>query len=251
MSKLKVLEAFGGIGACTKALKNLGVDFEVVDYIEIDKYAVKSYNAIFGTNYEPQDICEWDKDIEVDLIMHGSPCQDFSIAGQQAGGEEGSGTRSSLMFETVRIIEKLTPTYVVWENVKNVIGKKHKPTFDKYLKYLEELGYVNFYKVLNAKDYGIPQNRERVFVVSVNLEKLGRDDFSYEFPEPMKLEKCLADMLEDEPVEEKYYLSEKMQSFFIYNDKKQREAGNGFRFEPTKGEGVAKSITTKAGGANG
>ena len=86
MSKLRVLEAFGGIGACTKALKNLGIDFEVVDYIEIDKFAVKSYNAIFGTNYEPQDICEWDKDIEVDLIMHGSPCQDFSIAGKQRGG---------------------------------------------------------------------------------------------------------------------------------------------------------------------
>lgn len=206
---LRVLEAFGGIGACTKALKRLGVDFEVVDYIEIDKFACRSYNAINGTNYEPQDICEWDKDIEVDLIMHGSPCQDFSVAGFGKGGEEGSGTRSSLMFETVRIIKKLTPTYVIWENVKNVLSKKHKDTFQKYLDYMEELGYTNYYKILNAKDYGIPQNRERVFVVSVNKQKLGNPDFVYEFPLPMQLEKCLADLLEDEPVDEKYYLSDK------------------------------------------
>ena len=210
MSKLKVLELFGGIGACTKALKRLGVDFKVVDYVEIDKFACKSYNAMNGTSYEPQDICEWDKNLDVDLIMHGSPCQDFSIAGEQKGGQEGSGTRSSLMFETVRIIEKLTPTYVVWENVKNVLSKRHLPTFQKYLNYLENLGYVNFYKVLNAKNYGIPQNRERVFVVSVKLDNLEDDNFSYEFPEPMKLEKCLADLLEDEPVAEKYYLSDEM-----------------------------------------
>ena len=85
---LKVLELFGGIGACTSALKRLGIDFQVVDYVEIDKYACASYNAMNRTNFEPQDICEWNKDIECDLIMHGSPCQDFSIAGQQAGGDE-------------------------------------------------------------------------------------------------------------------------------------------------------------------
>jgi len=85
---LKVLELFGGIGACTSALKRLGIPFEVVDYVEIDKYAVASYNAMNGTSFEPQDITKWDKEIDVDLIMHGSPCQDFSIAGQQAGGDE-------------------------------------------------------------------------------------------------------------------------------------------------------------------
>ena len=98
---LRVLELFGGIGACTQAMKRCGIPFEVVDYVEIDKYACKSYNAINGTNFETQDICEWDKDIEADFIMHGSPCQDFSVAGQLAGGDEGSGTRSSLMWETV------------------------------------------------------------------------------------------------------------------------------------------------------
>lgn len=110
---VRVLELFGGIGACTNALKRLRISVEVVDYVEIDKFAVKSFNAIHGTNFEPQDICEWDKDISVDLIMHGSPCQDFSIAGRQAGGDANSGTRSSLMYETLRIVEKLKPKYVI------------------------------------------------------------------------------------------------------------------------------------------
>ena len=121
---LKILELFGGIGACSKALERIGIDYEIADYVEIDKYAVKSFNAIHNTNFEPQDITKWDKDIEVDLIMHGSPCQDFSLAGLQAGGDEGSGTRSSLMYETLRIVEKLKPKYVIWENVKNMISKK-------------------------------------------------------------------------------------------------------------------------------
>ncbi len=187
--KLKVLELFGGIGACSKALERLGIDYEIADYVEIDKYAVKSFNAIHNTNFEPQDICEWDKDIEVDLIMHGSPCQDFSLAGKQAGGDEGSGTRSSLMYETIRIVEKLKPKYVIWENVKNLLSKKHIHNFDAYLKTMEQLGYTNYYQVLNAKDYGIPQNRERVFTISI----LGNEN--YEFPNKQD-EANLQDFLE-------------------------------------------------------
>ena len=173
---LKILELFGGIGACSKALERLGIEYEIVDYVEIDKYAVKSFNAIHNTNFEPQDICNWDKNIEVDLIMHGSPCQDFSLAGKQAGGDKYSGTRSSLMYETIRIVEKLKPKYVIWENVKNILSKKHRHNFNNYLKIMEQLGYKNYYQVLNAKDYGIPQNRERVFTVSI----LGNEN--YEFP---------------------------------------------------------------------
>lgn len=86
MNKLRLLELFGGIGACSSALTRLGIDYDIVDYVDIDKYAVKSYNAIHGTDFKPQDIKKWDKDIQVDLIMHGSPCQDFSIAGNQMGG---------------------------------------------------------------------------------------------------------------------------------------------------------------------
>ena len=202
---LKILELFGGIGACSKALERLGIEYEIADYVEIDKYAVKSFNAMHDTNFEPQDICKWDKDIKVDLIMHGSPCQDFSLAGKQAGGDEGSGTRSSLMYETIRIVEKLKPKYVIWENVKNVISKKHIHNFNNYIERMKELGYISYYQVLNAKDYGIPQNRERVFTISIrnDLEQ------AFEFPQKQKLKLKLKDMLEDN-VDEKYYLSEKM-----------------------------------------
>ena len=193
-TKLKVLELFGGIGACTAVLKRLGIDFEVADYVEIDKYAVASYNAINKTNFEPQDITKWDKDIEVDLIMSGSPCQDFSLAGLGKGGDKGSGTRSSLMYENIRIIEKLKPKYVIWENVKNLLSKKHIHNFNAYLEAMEELGYYSYYQVLNAKDYGIPQNRERVFTISIrkDINKL------FTFPPKQELKLKLKDLLEDE-----------------------------------------------------
>ena len=256
---LKILELFGGIGACSKALERLEIDYEIVDYVEIDKYAVKSFNAIHNTNFKPQDITTWDKDIEVDLIMHGSPCQDFSLAGKQAGGDKNSGTRSSLMYETIRIVDKLKPKYVIWENVKNLLSKKHKHNFDAYLETMEQLGYTNYYQVLNAKDYGIPQNRERVFTVSIRDDSgirkgafLGTfylEDYeanNFEFPPKQELELKLKDMLEDE-VDEKYYLSDKMINFFYKNEQVQKEKGNGFRFNVTDGNVIAKTITTRAG----
>lgn len=202
MKKIRIMECFGGIGACSKALERLGIDYEIADYVEIDKYAVKSFNAIHNTNFEPQDICEWDKNIEIDLLMHGSPCQDFSLAGLQKSGDKGSGTRSSLMWETIRIVEKLKPKYVIWENVKNLLSKKHKHNFDAYLQTMEQLGYTNYYQVLNAKDYGIPQNRERVFTISI----LG--DEKYTFPKEKELKKLPIDLIE-ENVDTKYDLTEK------------------------------------------
>ena len=239
---IKILELFGGIGACSKALERLGIEHEIVDYVEIDKYAVKSFNAIHGTNFKPQDVCKWDKDIEVDLIMHGSPCQDFSLAGKQLGGDEGSGTRSSLMYETLRIVEKLKPKYVIWENVKNVISEKHKHNFDRYVKEMQELGYISNAKVLNSKYFGIPQNRERAFTISIrkDLKRL------FIFPQATGLEIKLKDMLEDN-VDEKYYLSEKTIKFFRSNEEKQIENGNGFRFNVSDGNVIGKTITTRAG----
>lgn len=199
---IKLLELFGGIGACSKAFDKLKIEYEIADYVEIDKYAVASYNAIHNTNFEPQDITKWDKDIEVDLIMHGSPCQDFSSAGLQRGGDEGSGTRSSLMYETIRIVNKLKPKYIIWENVKNLLSKNHIHNFNRYLEIMGQLGYINYYKVLNAEDYGIPQHRERIFTISI------RKDIkqSFYFPDiiPLKLE--LKNLLENE-VEEKYFVS--------------------------------------------
>lgn len=176
---IRVLELFAGIGACSKALENLGIEHEIVDAVEIDKYAIKAFNAIHGTNFEPQDITKWDKDLECDLIMHGSPCQDFSSAGLQAGGDKGSGTRSSLMYETLRIVEKLKPKYVIWENVKNLLSKKHRHNFDAYQEEMSRLGYKNYYQVLNAKDYGVPQNRERIFTVSIRERERVRMALAY------------------------------------------------------------------------
>ena len=163
---MRVLELFGGIGACTTALRRIGVDVEVADYVEIDKYAVASYNAINVTNFEPQDICAWDKNIEVDLICGGFPCQDISVAGKQAGIVEGK-TRSGLMYEMMRIISKLKPKYVMAENVKNILSDKHRPQLEEYLCFLSNNGYLVTMDVLNAKDYGIPQNRERIYILGV------------------------------------------------------------------------------------
>lgn len=239
---IKILELFGGIGACSKALERLGIDYEIADYVEIDKYAAKSFNAMHDTNFEPQDICKWDKDIEVDLIMHGSPCQDFSLAGKQAGGDEGSGTRSSLMYETIRIVKKLKPKYVIWENVKNLLSKKHRHNFDAYLETMEQLGYTNYYQVLNAKDYGIPQNRERVFTISI----LG--DESFEFPEKQELKLKLKDMLEDE-VDEKYYLSEKMMNYVLDNNDTQKGTKwEGRADNDTLNSNIAHTLSVRGAG---
>lgn len=202
---MRILELFAGIGACSKALERMGIDVEIVDAVEIDRYAIASFNAIHGTNFEVQDIKEWNKDLrDIDLITHGSPCQDFSIAGKQAGGDLGSGTRSSLMYETIRIVGKIRPKYVLWENVKNILSKKHKHNFDSYIETMNILGYNSYYQVLNAKDYGIPQNRERVYTISIRKDI----DMGYEFPEPVDLKTKVKDTLEDK-VDEKYYLKEK------------------------------------------
>lgn len=202
---MKVLELFAGIGACSKALERIGIDLEIVDAVEIDKYAMASFNAIHNTNFETQDITTWDKDLkDIDLITHGSPCQDFSIAGKQAGGDLGSGTRSSLMYETIRIVGKIKPKYVLWENVKNILSKKHKHNFDAYIDTMNVLGYNSYYQVLNAKDYGIPQNRERVYTISIRKDI---DKGNFKFPEKEELKLRLKDMLENK-VDEKYYLSD-------------------------------------------
>lgn len=199
----------------------MGIPIEIVDYVEIDRFAVSSYNAINDTNFTPQDVRTWDKDVQVDFLLHGSPCQDFSLAGLQKGGDKGSGTRSSLMYETLRIVKKLKPKYVIWENVANLLSEKHFHNFANYLNAMAEFGYASAYKLLNAKDYGIPQNRERVFVVSVlggiSCDLLG-EELLFEFPKPIPLKLRLKDML-DENVDEKYYLSQKGIDY-ILNDKR-------------------------------
>ena len=208
MNKIKVFEAFSGYGSQSIALRNLGIPHEVVAISEIDKYAIKAYEAIHEPTLNLGDISKIKvEDIPVhDLFTYSFPCQDLSVAGKQAG--LGKGTRSGLLYECKKIIEHCRPKYLLLENVKNLVGKKFKPQFDEWLAYLESLGYTSYWKVLNAKDYGVPQNRERVFVVSI----LG-DHKPYKFADKIPLDKCIADILEDE-VDEKYYLSEDIQKRF-------------------------------------
>lgn len=246
---LRYISLFSGIGSPEKALTDLGIDFELIAYSEIDKYASKSYAAIHGVSEELNlgDITKIDTSklpTDIDLITHGSPCVDFSIAGKQAGGDENSGTRSSLMYETLRIVEAVRPKFVLWENVKNVLSKKHIHNFDAYRAKLKDLGYNSYYKVLDAQDYGIPQHRERIFVVSIREDI---DTGKFEFPKPFELKLRLKDMLE-ETVDEKYYLKN-TKDFFIKNSFDMENKGNGFRFDPhvKKNADIAKTITTRAG----
>ncbi len=245
---MKVVELFAGIGACSKALEKIGIDLEIVDAIEIDKYAMASFNAIHGTNFEVQDIREWNKDLkDIDLVTHGSPCQDFSVAGKQAGGDLGSGTRSSLMYETIRIVGQVRPKYVLWENVKNILSKKHKHNFDAYIETMNVLGYNSYYQVLNAKDYGIPQNRERVYTISIRKDI---DAGTFKFPEKEELKLRLKDMLENE-VDEKYYLSDKMQDYVLdFNGKQKGTAWEGRADEEMLNTDVAHAIGVRSAGGN-
>ena len=153
---LQVLELFAGIGACSSALKRLNIDYRIVDAVEIDKYAIASFNAIHGTDFPVQNICDWDKDIQVDLICGGFPCQDISLAGQQKGIIKGE-TRSGLMYEMMRIIQKLKPRYVIAENVKNILSDKFRPQLEEYLCFLNDNGYKVTMDMLNACEVGYPE----------------------------------------------------------------------------------------------
>lgn len=167
---VQILELFGGIGSPRCALRNLNIPTKAIDYVEIDENAVRSYNAMFAEElkYKTQSVVGWN--LKPDILIHGSPCQDFSIAGQQKGAEEGSETRSSLMWETIHIIQNMgewKPKYVIWENVKNVLSKHMIANFNRYQSEMEKLGYSNSYEILDAREFGLPQARERVFTVSV------------------------------------------------------------------------------------
>ena len=201
---LRVLEAFSGVGSQRMALRNLGIDHEVVAIAEIDKFAIKSYEAIHGETFNLGDVSQVEIDDipDHDLFTYSFPCQDISVAGNGLGLDEGSGTRSGLLWECQKIIVGKNPKYLLLENVKNLVGKRHRPNFDKWLEWLEDQGYTNYWQVLNAKNYGVPQNRERVFVVSI----FGEHE-PYEFPEPIELTTRLKDVLESE-VDEKFYLSD-------------------------------------------
>lgn len=233
---LRLIELFAGIGSQTQALTNIGIAHKVVAISEIDKYAIQSYEAMHGKANNLGDIRKIEELPDADLWTYSFPCQDISVAGKGAGIKEG--TRSGLLFEVERLLrvasEKGTlPKYLLLENVKNLVSKKFKADFDKWLDFLAELGYTNYWKVLNAKDYGIPQNRERVFCVSIRGEHE-----PFVFPKPKELTIRLRDMI-DETVDEKFYLKESTIRSIL------RSTFNSRRDSIRPGDGLANTLLAR------
>lgn len=212
---IRLIELFAGVGSQAMALRDLGADFEYYRVVEFDRFAVASYNAIHGTGFETTDIRNisgadlgiCDTREYCYIMTYSFPCQDLSVAGKQKGMAKGSGTRSGLLWEVERLLNECSelPQVLLMENVPQVHSKANMSDFQKWIDFLESRGYSNYWKDLNAKDYGVAQNRLRTFVVSL----LG--EWNYKFPQPIPLERKLKDYLQDE-VDEKYYInSEKAQ----------------------------------------
>ena len=242
---IKVIELFSGIGAQAQGLKEANIEHEVIAISDIDKYANKVYKALHGDVYNFGDIREIKKLPKADLWTYSFPCTDISIAGRLEGlGEE---TRSGLLWQVKRLLEiskenDELPKFLLLENVKNLVSKRFIAEFNKWLSFLESLGYKNYWKIMNAKDYGIPQNRERVFCISIRGEHS-----PFLFPEKQELKVTLKDLLEKE-VDESYFLSDKMLNYLLAEtktkyDRKARFIGNLIR----KNQDVAVTVTTNAG----
>ncbi len=244
--ELKVFEAFAGYGSQLMALKRLAArhpDFKVVPVgiSEIDRYALKAYGAVHGevTNYGDISRIDWGQVPDFDLFTYSFPCTDVSSAGKQLGLSEDSGTRSSLLWECRKAIEAKKPKYLLMENVKALVSRKFYGDFSRWEQWLASLGYVNFCKVLNAKDYGVPQNRERIFVVSI-LD----DDAKFSFPAPFESDRRIKDILEPE-VDENYFLTEQQVGSITAHAERQRAKGNGFLPQFKGGADICTTI--KAG----
>ena len=219
-TKIRLIELFGGIGSQAMALRDIGADFEHYRLVEFDKYAVNSYNSIHGTSFKTSDIRNIhgsdlgivEKDKYCYIVTYSFPCTDLSVAGKMQGmskndWKNGKSTRSGLLWEVERILSELhnkdLPQVLVMENVPQVHAEQNINDFNSWLTYLHKRGYQNFWQDLNAKDYGIPQSRDRCFCVSI----LSDEDFlDFEFPEAIKLTTVMKDYLE-ENVDEKYYIN--------------------------------------------
>ena len=214
--KIRLIELFAGIGTQAMALRDIGADFEHHFVVEFDKYAIKSYNAIHETNFEPMDIRNvtgadlkiTEQDKYYYILTYSFPCKNISIAGLMNGMAEGSGTESSMLWEVKRILTELNdrnklPDTLVMENVQQIHGPKNRRNFEKWLDFLSSIGYHSVWFDLNAADYGVPQHRVRTFCVST------LSDNQYESPRPIKLNETMSDKLE--PDVSDYY--------FIHTDK--------------------------------
>lgn len=254
---IEVGSDFSGVGAFEQSLNRLGIKHEVVFACDKDKYARLTYVHNYGEpKYYPDDV--YDREIPVeslDIYMTSPPCQSFSLAGKRLGKDD---KRGILFFNSHEFITKNKPRYFIFENVKGLLSDDSGKTFSEWLHLLGgksvngmpivfpydgAVPYHVYWKVLNAKDFGVPQNRERVFIIGI------RDDVDndFSFPKEVPLTKRLKDVLESE-VDEKYYLSDKMMEYFNQNTINNKENGNGFQFKPkTELDINANAITTKAG----
>lgn len=248
---LRVFEAFGGYGSQSLALKRLkrdypGFCYKIVGYSDIEPTAIKAYMALHEgeniPNYGDISKIEWDTVPDFDLFTYSFPCTDISAAGKQEGFAQGSGTRSSLLWECEKAIQAKHPRYLMMENVKALVQRKFIADFHKWLEVLESEGYYTAWQILNAKNYGVPQNRERVFAISI-LKTQEEPEPRYFFPSPFPLERRLKDVLEDK-VDEKYYLSDKMLEYF---NRVTEDKTHNHNFNPQDGGGTACAIKTTSG----
>lgn len=204
-NKIRLATMFSGIGAIEYALKRLKISNEIVFASDNDKFVKESYYA----NYEIDDE-KWYNDVKdidgkkylnkIDLLVGGSPCQSFSMVGKRKGFED---TRGTLFYDFARVIKESQPKVFIYENVKGLTNHDKGNTFETMKTTFDELGYKYFYKTLNSKDYGVPQHRQRIFVVGFKDKNV-----NFDFPEPIPLQNSMQDFLEDY-IESKYYLKEK------------------------------------------
>ena len=260
-SPLKVVTLCSGYDSQCLALERLKqhypkFDYELVAWAEFDpesksplekQPAVIAHNALFpqwaDRNLGDMTKIDWTKVEDFDLLFYSTPCQSISAAGLQHGFAEGSGTRSSIIWNVRDAVKEKRPKFLCLENVKAMVSRKFLPMFNLWQTELERLGYVNFAQVLNAKDYGVPQNRERIFLVSIYADELDAlaGKVKYYFPKPFPLEKRLKDVLEDK-VDEKYYLSDKMLEYF---QQVNADESHNHKFKPTDGGGTASTVKAK------
>ncbi len=224
------------------ALNRAEIDHEVVGISEIDRYAIKAYNAVHGDTPNFGDISKinWSDVPDFDLFTYSFPCTDISAAGKQAGFARGSGTQSSLLWECEHAIREKLPRFLLMENVKALSFKKNAEGFNEWINILGEIGYKSSWVILNAKDFGIPQNRERIFMVSTF------GDSGFTFPEKRKLNKSISDIMES-GVSEKYFLKRNTLGYFLEHKLKSELMGRGFKFGIADKCGVARCIATRSG----
>ena len=253
---LKVGSDFSGVGAFNQAMNRIGIPHEHIFACDWDKYARITYTHNYGEpGYYPKDV--YDREIpeqSLDIYMTSPPCQSFSIAGKREGKDSSKGI---LFFNSHDFIKVNKPRFFIFENVKGLLSDDNGKTFQEWVNMLggksvnglpilfaydNSVPYHLYWQVLNSKKHGVPQNRERVFLIGIRND----EDNSFQFPKEEHLVKRLKDVLESE-VDEKYFLSDKMLSFLIKNDQTQKSKGNGFKFSPSDGSTIGKSVTTKAG----